>query len=365
MAITPLGIKDILDGLAELALIDWLHQRRHSLLIACDVAARSCLQSCREWPASSLVDVESIGDIVIDNDIEHCVVVVVSNERAWVQRLRDRIPGVPVHGLIADIACRRLAGLDNVLHVDDRRAADAFESVGLVIAVVASARSGSSMFCELLHRNGLSPALQEDLRPAVLFLQRHRQQLDFCLRHWLGLVCLRRLDGGVLATKVILQFALELIPLLDTEQLQELRQWIQGRSLRVIRLSRADLIAQAVSLFVAVRSQRWHFRDAEPDAEYRRRVGDIEYDFDAIDREYRQLRRQQEQLAALIDGADQEVLELQYESLCADPEATVAAVSGFLGVGFAEFRPASSYAKMADEHSRKLARRFARDIDRL
>lgn len=95
---------------------------------------------------------------------------------------------------------------------------------------------------------------------------------------------------------------------------------------RAVHITRANTIAQAVSLVIAQQTKAW-ISHHEP-------VGEPAYDRDAIEAAIHRIKQQEAAWNTHFQACDLPVLRLEYEALVNDPAGTVETVTGFLGVSF-------------------------------
>jgi trehalose 2-sulfotransferase len=125
-----------------------------------------------------------------------------------------------------------------------------------------------------------------------------------------------------------------------------------GSDVRFVFVTRADKVAQAVSLWRAVQTQRWR-AEAEGPAPRER----AEYRFAAIDHLVVQLEQDEAAWQRWFRAARVRPLHVPYEQLSADPCGTVAGVLRFLGLP-ADDVPAPALRHQRDARSRAWARRY-------
>lgn len=125
---------------------------------------------------------------------------------------------------------------------------------------------------------------------------------------------------------------------------------------RLVLVTRADKVAQAVSLWRAVQTQRW---SAAADAP--RRPHDAVYSFAAIDHLVAQLKAHDDAWRRwLADHAARRPLELSYEQVGADPRAAVERVLRFAELPAAEVAD-PPLRPQRDARSRAWAERYVSD----
>jgi LPS sulfotransferase NodH len=125
-----------------------------------------------------------------------------------------------------------------------------------------------------------------------------------------------------------------------------------GRDVRFVLVRRADKVAQAVSLWRAIQTQRWRAEASGPAPRER-----AEYRFAAIDHLVAQLEHDEAAWQRWFRAARLRPLHLPYEQLSAEPCATVAGVLHFLGLP-ADDVPAPALRHQRDARSRAWVRRY-------
>jgi LPS sulfotransferase NodH len=119
---------------------------------------------------------------------------------------------------------------------------------------------------------------------------------------------------------------------------------------RLIFVTRADKVAQAVSLWRAVQTQSW--RAGEPAAQ-----DEPEYSFAAIDHLVGVLEADDAAWRAWFDAASTDPVVVRYEDLEAEPAGTVTSVLGALGLDAREVR-VPGLRRQADERSAQWAAHY-------
>jgi trehalose 2-sulfotransferase len=119
---------------------------------------------------------------------------------------------------------------------------------------------------------------------------------------------------------------------------------------RFIFVTREDRIAQAVSLWRAIQTQRWRADGPAPPEQ-------AAYSFAAIDHLVARLERDEQAWRRWLGARRLRPLRVAYEQLAADPRGTVADVLRFLGLP-ADDLPAPALRHQSDARSRAWARRY-------
>ena len=215
-------------------------------------------------------------------------------------------------------------------------------------------RTGSTALCSLLEATGVLGAPREYLNPRGPLKPWARRLSAFDLDEYVAALRRERVTpNGVFALKTLYP---DLEPLLQRGPLSE----SLGR-LSVVYLTRRDLVAQAVSAYIAAASGVWH-RDPQGDLFRSRGGGDPDppYDEAAILDERDALLRQQEAWESFFSEHSIEPLRITYEQFVADANGTVAAIAEHVGVVWSGELSidAAATAKLADERNRRWAERL-------
>jgi len=131
-----------------------------------------------------------------------------------------------------------------------------------------------------------------------------------------------------------------------------------------LHLSRENKLAQAISYIKAEQTGLWH---VAPDGTEIERLGapqDPQYDFARLKAEVTKLENYDAAWNAWFDAQGVKPFRIFYESLSADPAATLIRICEALGVQApkaADVKP--GVAKLADEVSRDWMRRYRRDVE--
>lgn len=190
-------------------------------------------------------------------------------------------------------------------------------------AVVCTARTGSTFYCELLQAGGLGAA-REHLRPALVHVLRHahvnREQVyDEVLS--CGQV------GGLFGTKIISEFLFDAV---GKAQAGDTLACLHKRGFQFIHLSR-DLAEQAVSKYVAGRTDLWHVH-GEVRSQHQARIAQVPYDQAALRQHYQRAKAETEALNdALARLPATAVLAARYEDFTSEPLAALQQAASYLG----------------------------------
>ncbi len=222
----------------------------------------------------------------------------------------------------------------------------------LLIAMLP--RTGSTALCSLLEATGVLGIPREYLNPRGPLKPWARRLSASDLTEYLE--ALRReqaTPNGVFAFKTLYQ---DLEPLLERAPVAELLG-----TATFVYLTREDLVAQAISNYIADSSGVWH-RDPSGDLFRSRGGGDPDppYDEARILAERDALVRQQEDWERFFTERSIEPLRITYEGFVADSNATVTAIAAHVGVEWeGELSLAgAATAKLADDRSERWAERL-------
>lgn len=233
-------------------------------------------------------------------------------------------------------------------------------------------RSGSTLLCKLLAATGIAgspgshfhePSLAEwlaDLDLPEIPGGSERDTVAAVFR-----AAIERGRGGTPVFGVRLQrhsfaFFTEKLALLHPEPAGDVArmQAAFGRTL-FIHLTRADKVAQAVSLVRAEQTGLWHRAADGSELERTAPPREPEYDFKALRAAYEQLTGYEHAWAAWFASEGLAPLRLTYDALSADPAGTLATVLEALGLAReAANGVAPGVAKLADATSRDWIERF-------
>ncbi len=245
--------------------------------------------------------------------------------------------------------------------------------------VCATPRSGSTLLCEMLRSTGCAGRPLEHfevLRHSSLPRQPREYFSDLgsgpTLRQlaplqpgspsseapeqwWARIVKRGRTDNGVWGGKLmwghvpdLLSRARELPGLAGADLQAVLAELLEDP--RMVLVTRADKVAQAVSLWRALQTQRWRGNTSEQEQE-------PVYEFAGSDHLVRQLCEHEEAWHAWFSRVELTPIEVSYEQLDANPRGSVARVLDQLGLGGLDV-PAPPLARQRDQLSNAWAERY-------
>jgi LPS sulfotransferase NodH len=232
--------------------------------------------------------------------------------------------------------------------------------------VCATPRSGSTLLCELLKETGVAGRPEEyfEALRATGFPRQPRQYFEGVPEvqallpevdpgtperrfDWDAVLRAGTTPNGVFGAKVMYGHLEDLWPRLGGRPLEDV---LPG--LRYVRVSRADPVAQAVSLWIAIQTQHW--RDEGANAETREPI----YSFTAIRHLVGQLTAHERAWDEWLAGRDP--IDVPYEQLAAAPGKTVTRVLAGLGIdGTAP--DLSRLRRQAGARSRQWIERYAQE----
>jgi len=188
----------------------------------------------------------------------------------------------------------------------------------LIYLIASQARTGSNLLCALLSRSGVAGVPTEYLhrqlsRAAVE--ERGFGDVDAYLR---DVMRRRTTPNGVFGLKA------------HYEQFADFLRVTRARlpqPLRVVRLIRRDVVAQAISYYIALRTGRWSGTDRG-----KGHAAELAYDFDAISRSVGIVLKERNDWTLLFRRRGVEPRALAYETLTEDPVAACRHVLDWLGI---------------------------------
>lgn len=224
--------------------------------------------------------------------------------------------------------------------------AETFARHGVVrSAIMASSfRSGSSFIAKILGRNGLKGIDQERFN----MIGRAPDVAAYCDEK------VQKFAGRLFPVKLMWPHRCDLARALGMPRAAS-REFAQGfPDATWIHVTRNDKFRQAISLWRAKVSDRWHVRDGSPEP-------DIAYDFEAIDRASRAICLQDRLWDDFFVVAGITPLRLIYEQVEAD-RGLLAPVLGVFGLSLVETEV--KLRKQADEASERHLERYLADLYR-
>lgn len=190
-------------------------------------------------------------------------------------------------------------------------------------AVVCTPRTGSTFYCELLQAGGLGAA-REHLRPPLVHVLR---QPHVAREQVFNEVLSCGQVGGLFGTKIISEFLFDAV---GKPQAAETLACLHERGFQFIHLSR-DLAEQAVSKYVAARTDLWHVH-GEVRSQHQARIAQVPYDQAELHQLYRRAQTETDALAeALARLPATAVLAARYEDFTTEPLTALQQAATYLG----------------------------------
>lgn len=302
---------------------------------------RGCEKLCRSWfrrPAAIVTVSLSAED---------------SAYEALIGLGHERRRGVPLLRLIPDLFVNHCSGDELTRPVSETPREPA-----LAYAIITTPRTGSSYLCQLLESTRVAGFPREHLRHPTETLTR---QCGFdhvrLLRH---LMARQTTDNGVFGTKLISHFLRDHM----VERTLETRRLLSG--FRFVRLTRRDVAAQAVSIYLAKRTNIWHLHSHAEQEDYSKAIGRASDPSDAdlaeIHGYYLTMLEQEAWIDRLLEELGVSPLVLDYEELVGAPGPSVERILDFLGLAMPQGVAAlhSSMHKLGSNRSDEIRRSFER-----
>jgi len=186
----------------------------------------------------------------------------------------------------------------------------------LTYLIASEPRTGSNLLCEMLRQSGVAGVPHEYFHAEAVALVRARAGHATPAAYLADLVVRRTTPNGVFGVKA------------HGFQLAAFVPQVRGALpplARVVRVTRRDVVAQAVSLAIARRTGIWSRQGAEAPADPA-----LAYDFGAIAGALALVQAERARWAAFQARLRRAPLVLDYEAIAADPGAACALVLRFL-----------------------------------
>ncbi|WP_026381647.1 Stf0 family sulfotransferase [Afifella pfennigii] len=352
-ALTP---KSLLRAVKKLRLLERLAERGDAGLLA-DAAMEDFLKTYRDGAFASLL-LASDAPCSERAHLAHIWSISVVDEARLKRYAAHQFPGATVKGFIADAALMAAARTDpfqeeaEILTLPEPKS---------LYAVLCGPRSGSTWFCNLIRGTGLLGEPREHLRPFILFLSEHRRAFGLNLQRWLALLIRKETQNGIFGTKIIQDFALELMPSLTSGEREAVERL--ARRARFVDFRRRDQVAQAVSEYLAEATRIWHVRTPEHLPDYEAAKVVVPYDRQCIAAAFARHRAAEARTEAWLESSGRPAVRLFYEDVLADPRAALEEVHLFLtGEAAPAFELATTrYQRLGDEVNEAMVERFRKE----
>ncbi len=167
--------------------------------------------------------------------------------------------------------------------------------------------------------------------------------------------------NGIFGTKVISQFLDRAERLVDRDVID--LSAFGPLPLRVVRLRRRDLVAQALSNHLAIESKVFFERNADKTARRNAYLADYQYNFEPLAAALSTLVDQEAALDATVARTKAPVLDVYYEDLVGTPTDELTRVLSFIGVeNPAKYKtPSATTAKLDDSQTAAIYEQFLSD----
>jgi trehalose 2-sulfotransferase len=260
-------------------------------------------------------------------------------------------PEIPRRRLLADLFVNHCLGLDPAHSLGDEP-----PPAGLAYAIITTPRTGSSYLCQRLESTGIAGCPREHLRhPTETLTLECGFDYVRLLRH---LMATQTTPNGVFGTKLISHFLRDHLQ----ARTREMMDLLAGLSF--IRLKRRDVAAQAVSIYLARRTNVWHLHSPEERESYTRSIeqefdaGDV--DFEEIQVYYQSMLDQESWIDRLLDELGASPLVVDYDALIAAPRDTVRRILDHLGLDGpeGEIEPRTSMQRLGSHRAEEIKHAF-------
>lgn len=231
----------------------------------CDLSyAKSGLFDHVDASKITLVDTKQANWLKDETISDFQVVALEDYEAETVALIRQK--GQKAVGLMSDIALRYQS------FAPARFWAPSFTPPTRKIAILSGARSGSTVLGLELERLGVGHPIEHIQHPLVAFAQA-RDVTGFDLAKWQEALVLANTGNGVFSTKIIWQLLKDFQSALNKDDLVALQDFLKGFEFVVIH--RKDIVAQAVSNYIANKTDIWHKWKSVSDTEYERKLAEV------------------------------------------------------------------------------------------
>lgn len=290
------------------------------------------------------------------------VVVSLTEEKSILDRLKSEHPNRNIMGFVNDVLICQATKID----IHDQTYSRTCPQINHAYAIMCSARSGSTYLSELIGRNmGVQKPI-ENLRPYVIFLYTHREQLNFDFQKWIDFSISSSVNKGIFSTKVIAQFLWLLEPVISADDFQYVVAKANRMKIKFIFLIRNDKAEQAVSQYIAGRTKKWHIKGNEELKSYEEKIEFVSYDFKSIKRQYEAMGKSDRKLKNLMSNINFPFLYITYEDLLADVEASIGNIIHFLDTkhNTKKIKTATHIKRSFHSKNQELINMFKQDLEK-
>ena len=187
------------------------------------------------------------------------------------------------------------------------------------VMIVFQSRTGTTWLCDLLKKTNVLGHPRESLHASHLISEFKEKKYDNFNDLMVHNVAAHMTENGVYSAK---SGFFSLAPMFLLEEFPaNIRTW------KFIFMKRIDELGQAISSYKLNLN-----RQAASWVESKREICDDDYSFKEISRELRNVRNANHTISIMLKSYDCDFIELYYENLSEDPEATLKLIAGFVGV---------------------------------
>lgn len=294
--------EEFFDQTQEYAIEQFFRTRGEYAALFCDESFYAWFEQHVPNRTFSLRRIESLEDY---NDPKRVNLFVLDpyNENEIYKRFGGKLRNNNVKYLLRDVAMA-LSLKKNPMDFD-RDAIAMLPPPEYSISIICLPRSGSTWFGKILEKLGIGIP-DEHVRPGLAYLNASFGSYGFSLDVWFRLVVRLFQHNGIFATKFITTFLMMLSSKPPEKQLAEIKWERLGEALlpyqteaeenkliqiikknlglnhQVICLNRIDKVAQAVSGYIATKSQTWVVGSEAAQKSFSKAVNSIPYDYNTL-----------------------------------------------------------------------------------
>ena len=254
------------------------------------------------------------------------IVASVNNEHIIYEQVQESIASknIKVLKLFSDIFVNILSSHKKILQTSQIQ----FVVPNLSYAIISGPRSGSTFLCNLLESTGLAGFPVENFRDHAAILARHCN-FDY-IRYMQILMTHKTTSNGVFGTKIISHF-------LPTYRRKDLNidNFLNKYFSKYIYLIREDKVAQAVSIFIAQKTETYHIFNKSQEQEYNKKVKEIALetiDLEEINKRYNFVCQQDKYLEKFCRDNQIDPFVIKYEELVNKPQQYISDILTYLGI---------------------------------
>ena len=263
----------------------------------------------------------------LDRAFQYKIIVAsVNNEHVIYEQVKNYIAdqNIKVIKLFSDILVNVLSNQQEIL----KRSETQFVVPNLSYAIISGPRSGSTFLSNLLESTGLAGFPAENLRAHAAILARH---CFFDYIRYLRIVMTHRVTPNeVFGTKIISHF-LSMYRRKDLNIDDVLNKYFS----KYIYLTREDKVAQALSIFIAQKTETYHIFNKQEKENYRKKVRALDLDnidLEEINKRYKFVCQQDKYLEKFCQDNKIDPLVVKYEELVNNPHQYISDILSYLEI---------------------------------